>query len=227
MYRWGLIFWAPQGSAGCRRVPQGAAGYRRVPQGAAGFRRVPQGAEGCGRVPQGAEGCRRTPQTALTDHFFYLAATWLDESFYLVSKDIVESVISRRDSLVCNVWESQSIGYWLKDIPNLATFSDNKRLLHHQTGLGNGGGKRTEICHSFLGIHQSYPEKMRTFWGIYEKEDKPLAYQVPPITYNCKYSIAMDYMAWKNNKFWFSELKLCKDNPIWNSNRDYKGRQGS
>ena len=139
----------------------------------------------------------------------------------------MESFLSRRDTLVCNIWESQSIGYWLKNISNLKTFADNERLLHHQTGLENGAGNRREICHSFLGIHKSYPEKMRTFWGIYKKETKLRAYHVPPITYNCKYSIAMDIMVWKKNKIWFSELKLCKDNPIGNSNREYKGRQGS
>ncbi len=161
---------------------------------------------------------------SLTDHFIDLAATWLDESFYLVSKDIVESILNRRDTLVCNIWESQSIGYWLKNISNLKTFSDNKRLLYLKTP---GADKRREICHSLIGIHKSYPEKMRTFWGIYEKEAKPLAYQVPPITYNCKNSIWMDIMAFKHDKFWFCGLKLCKDNPIWNPNREYKGAQGS
>ena len=139
----------------------------------------------------------------------------------------MESFLNRRDTLVCHVWESQAIGYWLKNISNLTTFSDNKRLLHHQTGLENGAGNRKEICHSFLAIHKSYPKKMRTFWGIYEKEAKPLAYQVPPTSYNCAYSIAMDYMVWKNKKLWFSEPKLCKNNPIWDRDGEYKGRRGS
>ncbi len=141
----------------------------------------------------------------------------------------MESFLSRRDTLVCNIWESQSIGYWLKNISNLMTFADNKRLLHEETGLGSGSSEifRKEICHSFLGIHKSYPRKMRKLWSIYEKEEKPIAYKVPFMSYKCKYPIAMDIFVWKNNKVWFSELKLCKDNPIWDSNRVYKGREGT
>ncbi len=163
-----------------------------------------------------------TATVLINRHFIDLDATWLDEAFYLVSKDIVESFLSRRDTLVCHVWESQAIGYWLKNISNLTTFSDNKRLLH----LGLEKDVKREICHSFLAIHKSYPETMRKFWGIYEKEAKPLAYHVPPISYNCEYSIAMDYMVWKNKKLWFSEAKLCKDNPTWNREGEYKGRRG-
>ncbi|CAB3999200.1 Hypothetical predicted protein, partial [Paramuricea clavata] len=156
------------------------------------------------------------------------AATWLDEAFYLVSKDIVESYLSRRDTLVCHVWESQAIGYWTKNISDLTTFADNKRLLHMQTGFSSEQKvlKRTAICHSVLAIHKSYPEKMRLFWSIYEKEDKPVAYQEVKISYGCRYPLAMDYRTWGKKSIWFSEPKLCKDNPIWDRNGEYKGRQG-
>ena len=155
-----------------------------------------------------------------------LGATWLDESFYLISKDIVESFLSRKDFLMCNVWESQSIGYWLKIISSLTTFTDNKRLLHHQSGFDseNEIQEKKEVCHSLLGIHESHPEKMRSFWSIYKKEKKNDAYHVPPISYDCKYQIEMDYSVWNGDKFWFSEPKPCKDNPIWGRVGEYKGR---
>ena len=159
-----------------------------------------------------------------------LVATWLDEAFYLVSSDIVESFLSRRDSLFCHVWESQAIGYWIKNISNLTTFADNKRLLHiSQEGFSSEKDvvNRKEICYSVLAIHQSYPEKMRMLWRAYEKENKPIAYQVPSISYNCKYPLAMDYMFFRNDKLWFAEPKLCKDNPIWHRSGEYKGRKGS
>ncbi|CAB4009902.1 beta-1,3-galactosyltransferase 6-like [Paramuricea clavata] len=162
-------------------------------------------------------------------HCSHKVATWLDESFYLVSGDIVESFVSRRDTLLCHVFESQAIGYWIKNISNLTTFADNKRLLHaSQKGFSTEKDvvNRGEICHSVLGIHQSYPEKMRMLWRTYEKENKPIAYQVPSISYNCKYPLAMDHKFFRRSKFWFAKLKLCKDNPIWNRSGEYKGRNG-
>ena len=153
----------------------------------------------------------------------------MDEAFYLVSKDIVESFLSRRDTLLCSIWESQSIGYWIKNISDLTTFADNKRILHKRTGFSSEQEvlKRTEICYSVLAIHESYPEKMRMFWRVYEREDNTIAYQVPLVSYNCEYPPAMDYMAWKNVKEWFAEQKLCKDNPVWGRDGEYIGREGS
>ena len=137
----------------------------------------------------------------------------------------MDSFLSRRDTLLCHVWESQAIGYWLKNISNLITFSDNKRLLHGETASENDVANRREICHSFLGIHKSYPPKMRSSWSIYEKEEKPIAYKVPLVSYKCEHPIAMDHMVWKNEKIWFSEPKLCKDNPVWGREGEYKGRE--
>ena len=140
----------------------------------------------------------------------------------------MESFLDRRDSLVCHVWESQAIGYWIKNISNLKTFADNERILHHQTGFSSKEDviKRNEICHSVLAIHKSYPEMMRMYWAIFEKENKITPSKVPPISYNCEYPLAMDYMVWRDTSLWFSEPKLCKDNPIWDRGEEYKGRQG-
>ena len=163
----------------------------------------------------------------ILNSIFTLVVTWLDESFYLVSEDIAHSYLNRRDSLECFVWESQAIGYWIKNISNLTTFADNRRLLHIK-GLGSKKdvAKRNEICQSVLAIHQSYPEMMRMYWSIYEIESKTIPYKVPPISYNCKFPLAMDYKYFSVKSIWFSEPKLCKDNPIWNRDGEYKGRQG-
>lgn len=141
---------------------------------------------------------------------------------------MVESFLIRKDTLMCHVWESQAIGYWIKNISNITTFADNKRLLHIQTGFNSEKeiADKTEICHSLIGIHQSYPEKMRAFWRIYKQEKKIVTYYVPPISYNCKHPLAMNYMVWKNSKRWFSEPKLCKDKPTWDRDGEYEGRQG-
>lgn len=151
----------------------------------------------------------------------------MDESFYLLSKGVVDSILSRRDTLECSPWESQAIGYWLKKVANLTTFGDNKRLLHqHQTGFTEVTEvtKRKEICRSVVGIHRSYPEKMRLYWSVYKREVKPDVYEVPPISYGCQFPISMDIMAWRKNKAWFAELKPCKDNPTWNKGKVYMGR---
>ena len=140
---------------------------------------------------------------------------------------MVQSFLSRRDTLVCHVWESQAIGYWIKNISNITTFGDNKRLLHRRSWFNSKKkmANKKGICHSLIGIHQSYPGKMRTLWSIYKKEKKNIPYHVPPISYNCEYRLAMNYMIWIDKKRWFSEPKLCKDNPIWDRDGEYRGRE--
>ncbi|XP_046863750.1 uncharacterized protein LOC124457562 [Xenia sp. Carnegie-2017] len=154
--------------------------------------------------------------------------TMLDESFLLMSSDIVKSFLRRKNTLKCLVWESQSIGYWLKDISNLTTFSDNSRLIHRRSSSLNFKSdkdvkKRSEICHSVLGLHQSYPDKMRLYWSIYEKEVKLKQYAISKVAYICKFKPNVNYMAWKNEELWFSEPKPCKNNPIWRVANEYLG----
>lgn len=144
-----------------------------------------------------------------------------------MTRDIIDSFFNRRDTLVCFVWESQAIGYWLRNISNLGTFADNKRILHEE-GLIKYEEvlNRNEICQSFLAIHKSYPERMRLLWSVYVKEQKTLTYRVPLVSYRCEHQPAMNYKVWTGNKLWFSEPKLCKDNPVWNRDGEYKGRRG-
>lgn len=155
----------------------------------------------------------------------------MDSGFYLVTRNIVDSFLSRRDQLQCLVWEAQAIGYWLKNVSNLTTFADNKRILHRREGFSSQteASQRKEICHSVVGIHQSYPEWMRLFWRVYLREESVDGYDVPPISYDCKYPIGMDISAYRNPRLfnlWYSDLKPCKDNPTWDRGKVYKGRGG-
>ena len=133
---------------------------------------------------------------------------------------------------MCNPWEGQSIGFWLKKITNLTTFSDNGRLVHmRSTSQQFSSDKvvklRKEICHSLLGLHQSYPDQMRLYWQIYEKEDKVKQYVIPPTSYHCVHQINVNYMAWKPNPQWFAPPRPCRDNPIWSTGQKYVGREGT
>lgn len=58
---------------------------------------------------------------------------YVHESFLLQSSDIVESFLKRKGRLMCHIFESQSVGYWLKAISNFITFTDNDRLVHQRT----------------------------------------------------------------------------------------------
>ena len=149
-----------------------------------------------------------------------------------MTSDIVESFLKRKDNLTCHVWESQSVGYWLKAISNLTTFTDNGRLVHLRSSSNDFSSdeiveKRNEICHSILGLHQSYPDQMRLYWSVYEREDNITQYKIPKVIYNCQYKTNMNYMVWEDDKKWFSEPKPCKDNPTWRDEKEFVGRDGT
>lgn len=146
----------------------------------------------------------------------------LDEGFIIVTEDIVKSFLNRANkTLLCHPSGSQSLGMWLKDVPGLQTFGDNKRIFHHQIDFSRTVGKSRDICRTALAIHQSYPKKMKTYWDIYLKLDNR-SYILPPIAFPCDFPQVYDYRVARG--IWFAVPKLCKDLPVWNRGEYFKGR---
>ena len=153
--------------------------------------------------------------------FLISGAVAIDEGFVILSSDLVKSIIDRiNTTLLCHPFGGQNIGIWLNDYTGVQTFGDNKRLFHLNFDSKVVAAKRREICSTALGIHKSYPEEMRIYWNVYQKEPKNRTYIVPPIVFPCRFPRGINYKVFGGN--WFAEPKLCKDNPIWSE--AFKGR---
>ena len=112
---------------------------------------------------------------------------------------------------------------WLKGIPDLQTFGDNKRLFQLSYDSKEKAAKRNEICDTALGIHRSYPEEMKIYWKVFQNEE-PSNLFVPPIVFPCDVPLGIDYSVFSGK--YFAEPKPCKDKPIWERGEYFKGRQG-
>ena len=154
--------------------------------------------------------------------FLISGAVAIDEGFVILSSDLVRSILDRMNStLLCHPFGGQNIGIWLNGYPGLQAFGDNKRLFHLNFDSKYVAAKRPEICKTALGIHRSYPEEMKIYWDVYQKEPKNKSYIVPPITFPCHIALGLNYRVFSGD--WFAEPKLCKDNPIWKGT--FEGRQ--
>ena len=148
----------------------------------------------------------------------------IDEGFIILTKDLVSSILDRvNTTLLCHPYGGQAIGMWLKDVPNLQTFGDNKRLFHLRYDSKEKAAKRKEICNTALGIHQSYPEEMKIYWKVFKNEE-PADQNVPPVAFPCRLPLGINYRIYSGK--YFAVPKPCKDKPIWDRGEYFIGRQG-
>ena len=162
----------------------------------------------------------------LLNSFFVLisGAIAIDEGFIILTKDLVKSILDRvNTTLPCHPYGGQAIGMWLKNVSNLQTFGDNKRLFHLRFDSKEKAAKRNEICSTALGVHQSYPEEMKIYWDVF-KNEKPTNHSVPPIVFPCRFPPGINYKIFGGR--YFAEPKPCKDKPIWERGEYFKGRHG-
>ena len=153
----------------------------------------------------------------------FLGAVAIDEGFIIMSSDLIKNFLSKiNTTLLCHPFGGQNIGIWLNGM-NVTRFGDNKRLFHLRFESKVKASKRTEICHTALGIHRSYPEEMRLYWRIYQKEDKNVSYEIPKISFPCRLPPGLNYKVMF--KKYFAKPKLCRDNPIRDRGEYFKGRQ--
>ena len=161
----------------------------------------------------------------LNFHFVLISgAVIIDEGFIILTKDLVKSILDRvNTTLPCHPFGDQALGMWLKNVSNLQAFGDNKRLFHFGFDSKEKAAKRDEICTTALGIHQSYPEEMKIYWDVFQNE-KPTNHSVPPIVFPCHFPLDINYKVY--GRKYFAEPKLCKEKPIWERGKHFKGRQG-
>lgn len=151
--------------------------------------------------------------------------TFIDESFILLSYDLVETFLSwNEETLLCHPFGDQQLGIWLNYLPNFKGFFDF-RLHHHPPASKNSNIRNlNNICDRYLGLHGTYPEDMRRFWSRANDGKKALTKWIPVYPKACHHR---PYFKWQDIKPMFRyKPELCAKNPRWNMKREmWAGRQ--
>lgn len=147
----------------------------------------------------------------------------IDEGFIIVTSDIIQSFLSRANTtLLCHPSGTQALAIWLRNISGLRMFGDNKRIFQSLKDFEKTERRKNEMCRKVLAVHQSYPDTMKSFWRTYVREGKR-SYAVPKIVFPCNLPPVYDYRASRGK--WFAVPKLCRDLPVWNRGKYFKGRE--
>ncbi|XP_012564874.2 uncharacterized protein LOC101237488 isoform X1 [Hydra vulgaris] len=152
-----------------------------------------------------------------------------DESIILLSKDLIEKFLYQDpQKMLCHRWGGQMIGIWINNLGiNNFRYKHDTRLHHdppaeHVPYFNN----KTDICSSYIGIHGSYPSKMRSFWNSSNFNTFINNKTLDEHCVYCKYNQTINWKLFFGE--WKAEPKLCKDNPNWGGmfGATYPGRQG-
>ena len=166
----------------------------------------------------------RPKKNLVWGHFHCEAGiTWIDESFVLLTQDIVYKFLSQNESaMLCHPHADQQIGFWLQNISTKVYFHD-KRLYHDPpASFAPQFQNAKDVCSSYLGLHGTYVKKMREF-GKNSNDSSKDVHPIPSFSTYC------NTMAFDHRKFsapFFFDPKPCKDKPSWNVERKmYVGRE--
>ena len=148
----------------------------------------------------------------------------------VLTADLVNEFLRDKDKLMCHKYADQAVAMWIyKSMKsNPVTWFGDTRIHHDPPASYVYSFKlRQEICHTYLSVHGSYPEEMRYFQDIFEKERRNLGlvYDVPAVKDFCVYG--RDNFLWhKFTRSYYAEPLPCRDEPIWVSDAGiYNGRR--
>ena len=143
------------------------------------------------------------------------SAVRVDESFLMLSKDIVWNILERMSSTL-QCYQYDAVALWIKESGlNITYFSDNFRV--HYKGLDVVSSSAL-LCEDYLGIHNTYPDYMRQYWDIESRklERRSLRYKTPPeinrFSSVCEHQV-FDYKL--VNEAFEESPTLCKDNLVF------------
>ncbi|XP_047133129.1 uncharacterized protein LOC100197483 isoform X1 [Hydra vulgaris] len=153
-----------------------------------------------------------------------------DESIILLSRDLIEIFLGQDpETMLCHKWADQMIGIWINtmSLPNFH-YRHDIRLYHNPPASFVEKFKNEKnICSTYIGVHGSYPNQMKTFWknrGISNFNNKKT------LNDHSVYCFYNQYMNWKLflNEF-HAEPTLCINDAHWDGTFEatyYYGRQG-
>ena len=149
--------------------------------------------------------------------------TWIDESFLLFSKNIIQQFLAQNEStMLCHPHADQQIGIWLQDIKIKQYFHDTRLYHHPPASYAPQFQNATNLCSSYLGLHGTYANTMWAF-GKNANDGAKDVYAIPPFSSFCQ-ATTFDYR--KIYPPYHFEPKPCKDNPSWNvGDKMFSGRE--
>lgn len=149
--------------------------------------------------------------------------TWIDESFLLFSKNIIQQFLAQNEStMLCHPHADQQIGIWLQDIKIKQYFHDTRLYHHPPASYAPQFQNATNLCSSYLGLHGTYANTMWAF-GKNANDSAKDVYAIPPFSSFCQ-ATTFDYR--KIYPPYHFEPKPCKDNPSWNvGDKMFSGRE--
>ncbi|XP_073227919.1 uncharacterized protein [Porites lutea] len=149
--------------------------------------------------------------------------TWIDESFLLFSKNIIQQFLAQNEStMLCHPHADQQIGIWLQDVKIKQYFHDTRLYHDPPASYAQQFKNATNLCSSYLGLHGTYANTMWAF-GKNANDGAKDVYAIPPFSSFCQ-ATTFDYR--KIYPPYHFEPKPCKDNPSWNvADKMFTGRE--
>lgn len=157
-------------------------------------------------------------------------ATRVDEGWMLLSNALIQSFLSREDSLLCHAFGDQQVALWLNDEKNCEIFHDF-RIHHHPPAKEVRRFQNNPfVCQEYIAIHGAYPSQMLTFWNASLQSGHSLKSSenlLTPSQKYCPYNGIFDWRFIGSEESWYRlPPKPCRENPSWNLNGiSYLGRQ--
>ncbi|KXJ22477.1 hypothetical protein AC249_AIPGENE2522 [Exaiptasia diaphana] len=150
----------------------------------------------------------------------------VDEEFLLMSNDLVHEFLTKKDTLLCNPFGDISVALWVKNVPDVTYFHD-QRVFHSVRGHERYLFEDRKLCHKFLAINSAYRTESLRYWINVQHETKTnfeIA-DVRPFDQVCNQSKSLDWRTFAlGHRF---EPVRCDRKPTWNLlGHIYLGRKG-
>ena len=149
----------------------------------------------------------RPKQHLVWGHFHCsVGITWIDEAFMVLTPDIIYKFLSQNEStMLCHAHADQQVGLWLNNITERLFFHDPRLWHHPPASYSPQFADATNVCGSYLGIHGTYPEKMRYF-GKNSNDSAKDVFVMPEFKGFCPYTTFDHRRIYPPNNF---EPKPC------------------
>lgn len=148
----------------------------------------------------------------------------VDEGFLILSADLIQEFMSRKDQLLCHPFGDQTIAIWMNDVKHVIYFHD-PRIFHDVTAHIPEFKLLQEVCGTYISLHGSYLHEMLIYWKSASKDNQS-TYWVPsiqPISNLCPLSTRFDWRAMGGPPYGW-EPKPCVLKPLWNLGSMHRGR---
>ena len=146
-----------------------------------------------------------------------------EESIVMFSRDLVEMFLAQNPlTIKSHPWADQMIATWVSELHLPKIYNHDPRLHHTPTLLHikNITGVFHDVCNNYIGVHGSYPNYMKTLWGL-RKSEKYTNMTLNEHTTQCHLPQVFDWQGF--SRYWSYKPKRFITNPVWNTTKQDNG----